>query len=220
MHSSKKKEAPAGTFTVTAADYPALVKPVEISVSTVEDDSAGFTWIGWLGENKPLGIRCVVSSRFPLSRSWRWNVRKLKKDVIEDIDYVVDSHLVQKDDNVTNEFREIIERWKEYADPAKRTGDDHYHEGILVAGNSKSADCPACGKKMHRGTHTMYNPCDVDDCFQSTKYPHHHWCCYHCYNDYIENEKHEITVIDWNAVDCGKDPAEVTRVMIMDYVED
>jgi hypothetical protein len=190
-------EIPAGTFTVTASDYPAIIKPVTVAIS-IHTGKDG--WVGWIGENEDLGIRAAVSSH--VFKRWKWwNARKLKRSTIEDIDYLVDSYLVQGKDNVTEDLRCIIQNWKGYADPAKRPGTIHWREAILVEAERSghgvvfTAECPACHGIMRRQSR------DARAC----------WTCDACRADFVENDAREI------AVASGKGPGIATKIMLMDY---
>ena len=118
-------EIPAGAIAIDPSDYPALVKPVPVSVCMHEEMIDGRRWICWIGENKDLGIRCCVSSGF-LKRSRRWNLRKLKKEILVDVDFIVDMYLVQKEPNAAPDLKRIIENWNGCADPAKYPGKTHW----------------------------------------------------------------------------------------------
>ena len=114
-----------GTYTITPADFAPLLVPIEVKIFMYKDDSDGTEYIMWNGDNEELGIHSVVNSRI-LKRSKWWNVRKLKADTLIDLDFMVDSYLVQKNDNVTEDLRAIIGRWKKIADPSKRKDKNHW----------------------------------------------------------------------------------------------
>jgi len=124
-------EIPIGLITIEPSEYPALLKPVTLHVSMYEDMIDSTRWIGWIGENEKLGIRCCVSSRF-FPRSARWNIRKLKKEIIDDIDFIVDMYLVQKAQNAPPGSRRTIDAWIKYADPSKYPGKEHWYIEEMV----------------------------------------------------------------------------------------
>jgi len=112
----------AGTMTIMPGEHPALVKPIEIAITTVDD---GDGWTCWIGDNEHVGIRCSTSSRwFP---RWRWyNVRKLRREAVVDLDFMIDSYLVQANRKMSDGLRRNVENLKQYVDPAKRAGKDHW----------------------------------------------------------------------------------------------
>lgn len=109
-------------MTIALGEHPALVKPIEIVVSIFEDDE-GF--VCWIGDNEKLGIHASTSSRlFP---RWKWyNWHKLRQEIIVDIDFMIDSYLVQDCHKMSEDLRKCVDILKGYVDPSKRTGKDHW----------------------------------------------------------------------------------------------
>ena len=109
-------------MTIRPGEHPALVKPISIVVSIIEGEE-GF--VCWHGGNDELGIRASTSSRwFP---RWKWyNLRKLREEVVVDLDFMIDSYLVQDCHVMNDALRKCVDVLKGYVDPSKRTSKDHW----------------------------------------------------------------------------------------------
>jgi hypothetical protein len=116
-----------GFMVIKPGEHPALVKSIEIVIKSVEDDDG---WVGWIGDNKELGIHASTSSRlFP---RWKWyNWHKLRQEIIVDIDFMIDSYLVQDCHKMSEDLRKCVDILKGYVDPSKRT-DKHHWEDVIV----------------------------------------------------------------------------------------
>ena len=120
-----------GFMVIRASSYPPLLKDIKIHFYRVEDDDG---WIGWIGENKELGIRTCVS--LSVFKTWKWLVkRRIRKEILVDMDFIVDLYIVQENRKVTKQFAEIIERWKKMVDPGKRL--DKYHWAFDDCGDTE-----------------------------------------------------------------------------------
>lgn len=108
-------ETLAGIIEITPRDLPALKTSIPIAVKLHRDKGG---WIGWLGENAAFGIRVAVSST--TFKRWKWyNIRELKKAIIEHIDFTIDQYLVEGGPNISAGLQAIIERWKPVVDLGK-----------------------------------------------------------------------------------------------------
>jgi hypothetical protein len=122
----KVLERPVGHVMILPRHYPPLNEPVDVSIYLCVDKDG---WIGWVGVNEKYGIRCCVSSNV-LKRSRWWNVRKLVKDVVDDLDFLVDSYIIQKCDKIAPDLARVVDNLKKIVDVTKRAGDDHWKEVV------------------------------------------------------------------------------------------
>jgi len=110
-----------GFMVIKPGEHPALVKPVEIVIKTVKEKDGH---VGWIGTNEAIGINCCVSSRLP---RWKWyNWRKLRQEVIVDLDFMIDSYLVQDCHKMNDALRKCVDVLKGYVDPSKRKDKHHW----------------------------------------------------------------------------------------------
>lgn len=107
-------------FTITPRDYPPLKENITLNINKTEPDKEG--WFCWIGFNNKYGIRCVTSSRF--FKNWKWLAKRfLKEYAIENIDHLTYCYIIEKNDNINQGLRDIINELKKIIDPSKRTGE-------------------------------------------------------------------------------------------------
>jgi hypothetical protein len=101
-----KKDGSLQQLQLTKRDHPAIVVPIRLNLIWIKEDKF------WAAENEELMLRNCDSS-----------IRKVKRNLAEDIDIDIDLHLTEDDrpkTPVTSQFQTALDKLKAYVDPTKR----------------------------------------------------------------------------------------------------
>lgn len=109
---------------ITPRDYQDLTADVITDVKMVKKDHG---WAGWVATNEEYGIVMSKWSNNPFIKKWkRVMFKRLKEEVIEDIDFMVDRYIVQGYSKVNDSLRKHIENLKKIVDVSKHKDPGHW----------------------------------------------------------------------------------------------
>jgi hypothetical protein len=95
---------------ITPTDYPALISPLELTVTYNADKE------NWTVENEVIGLRTVAES-----------LDEAKREVLVLLDFMVDRYLIQSPgETLSPELIQSIEELRKVVNPANRTDEEHW----------------------------------------------------------------------------------------------